>query len=152
MLTYDCTCGRKFDNSQSINAHKGHCGKEKRFISNHHGLYVCRFCNESTSNRVHSYYCKQNPDGLKNKENNFSKSQSARSKRRINLEKELVCEMEKEGYELLMPWATCDRIAIKDGKVYFVEFKPANDPTLRVGQQKVSDVAGDQYIIRFYKQ
>jgi hypothetical protein len=50
------------------------------------------------------------------------------------------------GYEVFSPTIVCDRIAIKDGKVYFIEFKKPRQ-LLREGQKRVSDVAGDQYLI-----
>jgi hypothetical protein len=148
---YKCECGAEFLKSRSYNSHKSHCGKPPRKIPDYNTPTKCKHCGEMV-HRSHITWCLKNPNLERNRGIVRKGFASMLSKRRISLEHEVSKEMESEGYEVFIPNTVCDRIAIKDGKVYFVEFKPANDPTLRVGQQKVSDVAGDQYIIRFYKQ
>lgn len=58
--------------------------------------------------------------------------------------------MRREGYEVFEPYAVCDRVAVKDGKAYFVEFKYEGQ-SLRPAQQKVRDAAKEGYIVRFYR-
>lgn len=53
-----------------------------------------------------------------------------------------------EGYEVFSPTVVCDRIAVKDGKVFFVEFKLPGQP-LRPGQARIQSLAPDQYLIRY---
>lgn len=53
-----------------------------------------------------------------------------------------------EGFEVFSPTVVCDRIAVKDGKVYFVEFKRPGQ-YLRPAQQKVSELVPDRYLVRY---
>lgn len=57
--------------------------------------------------------------------------------------------MRSEGYEIYEPYAVCDRVAVKDGKVYFVEFKKPGDE-LRPAQQRIRDLMPDNYLVRVY--
>lgn len=71
------------------------------------------------------------------------------SKRRLAQIAHEEAEAEKlrsQGYEVFSPTVVCDRIAIKDGKVYFVEFKKEGQ-ALRAGQQRVHDAMPDHYLI-----
>ena len=43
----------------------------------------------------------------------------------------------------------CDRVAIKEGSIVFVEFKPKGQK-LRAAQKEVSDIAGSGYLTVFY--
>jgi hypothetical protein len=55
-------------------------------------------------------------------------------------------ELRKNGYEVFSPTVVCDRIAVKDGKVFFVEFKKEGQ-RLREGQQTIRDLVPDNYLI-----
>lgn len=63
-------------------------------------------------------------------------------------EKAQADEMVAEGYEVFTPTVVCDRIAIKDGKIYFVEFKRPGQE-LRAGQRRIQGLVPDRYIIRY---
>jgi len=77
-----------------------------------------------------------------------SESQSKRRLLQIKAEQEMAADLEKEGYIVFSPTVVCDRIAVKDGKVYFVEFKKTGQ-LLRAGQQVIHDLIKDNYIIRY---
>jgi len=53
-----------------------------------------------------------------------------------------------KGYEVFSPTVVCDRIAIKDGKVFFVEFKQPGQ-RLRDAQRRLRDTEPDRYLV-FY--
>lgn len=72
------------------------------------------------------------------------------AKSRIKSERLCASRLEKEGYVVFAPYAVCDRIAIKNGKVFFVEFKPCGQ-SLRLAQQTVRDANPSQYLVRYYE-
>lgn len=53
------------------------------------------------------------------------------------------------GYEVYSPTVVCDRIAIKDGKVFFVEFKRLGQE-LRPGQERVRGLVPEAYKVIYY--
>jgi hypothetical protein len=63
----------------------------------------------------------------------------------------VAAAMAAEGYVVFAPTAVCDRIAVKDGVVYLVEFKK-HGQKLRPAQKVVADVLGARYIVREYPQ
>lgn len=77
-----------------------------------------------------------------------SENQSKRRLNQIKTEVGMAEDLVAEGYEVFSPTVVCDRVAIKDGKVYFVEFKKTGQE-LRPGQQKIFDLMPDSYIIRY---
>jgi hypothetical protein len=82
---------------------------------------------------------------------NLTHDSASQSKRRLlqMQHEELQAQLLRDsGYEVFSPTVVCDRIAIKDGKVYFVEFKPKGQE-LRVNQEKVRSLVPDNYLI-FY--
>lgn len=71
---------------------------------------------------------------------------SALRKRQIAHEEEQANKLRADGYEVFNPTVVCDRIAIKDGRVYFVEFKMEGQE-LRSGQRRVQQTEPDRYIV-----
>jgi hypothetical protein len=59
-----------------------------------------------------------------------------------------AAKLEKNGYKVYSPTVVCDRVAIKDGKVYFVEFKQSGQ-SLRAGQKAIQELVPEMYIIQF---
>jgi hypothetical protein len=68
---------------------------------------------------------------------------------RIAYEHHEVDRLVAAGYDVLWPASVCDRIAIKDGRVLFVEFKKPGQ-TLRPAQQRVRDTCPEQYVVIEY--
>lgn len=91
---------------------------------------------------------KQRQNALKNLNNSSSEVQRKRRYNQIDTEQQMAKKMEEDGFEVYSPTVVCDRIAIKNGKVYFVEFKKPGQE-LRPGQQKVHDLIPENYIIRY---
>ena len=77
-----------------------------------------------------------------------SKNQSKRRKGQIKTETGVADQLVAEGYEVYSPTVVCDRIAVKDGKVLFVEFKKPGQG-LRPGQQRIHDLVPEMYLIRY---
>jgi hypothetical protein len=98
------------------------------------------------------YICKRKgwSEFLKSR-NACSKTQSRLRRKQIADEGALAREMRSEGWEIFSPTVVCDRIGIKDGKVYFIEFKKDASQKLRPGQSAVQAASPDNYIIRFPK-
>jgi hypothetical protein len=78
-----------------------------------------------------------------------SEAQSKRRKDQIATETSMAVQMEAEGFKMYPPSVVCDRVAVKDGKVFFVEFKKHSGQRLRPGQQNVRDLAPEMYLIRY---
>jgi len=53
--------------------------------------------------------------------------------------------MEECGWKMFSPSACCDRIGIKDGQLFLVEFKPVGREKLRTYQQAVKDLIPTLY-------
>ena len=56
--------------------------------------------------------------------------------------------MRQEGYEVYSPTVVCDRIAVRDGAVFFVEFRLPGQ-SLRPGQARIQSLVPQNYIVRF---
>jgi hypothetical protein len=80
----------------------------------------------------------------------FTDSNLNRQRRytQIKLEVGMAKNLETEGFRVFSPTVVCDRIAVKNGKVYFVEFKKPGQK-LRPGQQEIHDLVPEMYIIRY---
>jgi hypothetical protein len=57
-------------------------------------------------------------------------------------------KLESYGYEVFSPTVVCDRVAVKDGKVFFVEFKSVGQK-LRPGQQRIKDLVPNMYLVQY---
>lgn len=77
-----------------------------------------------------------------------SENQSRRRKDQLATEQRMSDEMVEDGYQIFSPTVVCDRIAVKDGKVFFVEFKKEGQ-LLRESQQLIHDLVPDNYIIKY---
>jgi hypothetical protein len=79
----------------------------------------------------------------------FTSEQASRLRKgQLDEEVQMAKQMEQEGYQMFSPTVVCDRVAVKDGKVFFVEFKRPKQK-LRVGQQTIHDLVPEQYLIRY---
>jgi hypothetical protein len=63
----------------------------------------------------------------------------------IELEESIANSLREDGWEVFSPTVVCDRIGIKDGEVFFLEFKPEGSRSLRPGQKRVHDCASAMY-------
>lgn len=68
-------------------------------------------------------------------------------RKQLAWEQSVAQKMEQEGWEIISPTACCDRIGIKDGRVFFLEFKPEEDSSLRSFQKAVRKAAPHMYRI-----
>lgn len=62
---YKCECGKEFGNSQSHNAHKSHCGKNKKTVKHRFGT-SCPYCDKEFDTPYalggHARWCEKNPN------------------------------------------------------------------------------------------
>ena len=65
----------------------------------------------------------------------------------INLEESVAQKLRDDGWEVFSPTVVCDRVGVKNGKVYFLEFKPIGRENLRSGQQRIHDCIPEMYKI-----
>ena len=56
--------------------------------------------------------------------------------------------MRIDGWKIFSPTVVCDRIGIKDGKVFFVEFKKKGQQ-LRDGQKEIQSLMPNNYLIKY---
>ncbi|HEV8290151.1 MAG TPA: hypothetical protein VGQ00_04350 [Candidatus Norongarragalinales archaeon] len=83
------------------------------------------------------------------KTNFDSAIQRNRRLQQLKTEERLAEELREQGWEVFSPTAVCDRVAIKDGKVFFIEFKKKGQQ-LRTGQQRVAELNSERYFVKFY--
>jgi Holliday junction resolvase len=86
---------------------------------------------------------------LKAKGHFSSEAQSKRRRNQIAAEVDQAKQLEAEGYEVFSPTVVCDRVAVKDGKVFFVEFKKNRKQKLRPGQSRIHKLVPEMYLIRY---
>jgi hypothetical protein len=70
--------------------------------------------------------------------------------RRIEIEEHMAQGLTKERWTVYFPTTVCDRIGVKDGKVFFLEFKKGTQP-LRPGQQAIHDLVPRMYKVIRHK-
>jgi hypothetical protein len=63
----------------------------------------------------------------------------------LRVEESVAERLRIAGWEIFSPTVVCDRVGIKNGKVFFLEFKPEGKEILRSGQQRVFDCVPDMY-------
>lgn len=67
--------------------------------------------------------------------------------RQIEKEENIADGLRGEGWEVFSPTVVCDRVGVKDGKVFFLEFKPPENQRLRPGQKRIADLVPEMYRI-----
>jgi hypothetical protein len=72
---------------------------------------------------------------------------SKRRMKQIQHEESEANKLRDEGFEVLSPTVVCDRIAVKAGRVFFVEFKRPGQK-LRPGQKRIQELVPEAYIVR----
>lgn len=72
--------------------------------------------------------------------------QSKKRRNQIDHEEREAQKLRDYGYEVYSPTVVCDRVAVKDGKVFFIEFKKPGQG-LRPGQKLVSELVPDMYVV-----
>lgn len=87
------------------------------------------------------------PNSLKNLTPFSSERGSIERKLQLESEIKAASEMVIEGYTIYSPTVVCDRIAVKDGHVFFVEFKKGNQ-RLRPAQKVIAELIPAMYIVR----
>jgi hypothetical protein len=92
---------------------------------------------------------KQRAAARNNFQNHNSIVQSRRRRDQLQKEELMAQSLRRKGYEVFSPTVVCDRIMIRDKKVFFVEFKKPGQ-VLRPGQQRVKDLSPSRYLV-FYK-
>lgn len=85
-------------------------------------------------------------------ENLITTSEYASKRRKAQLVHEVskAEELRSQEYEVYSPTSVCDRIAVKDGKVYFVEFKYEGQE-LRPAQERIQKLVPEMYKIVYSK-
>ena len=114
---------------------------DARLYVHEKGVCQCSFCRPTKEQR------RERAVKASSRRSREDFSQMGKRGARYRIEWEQV-ESEKlvaSGYDVFMPHAVCDRVAVKDGRVYFVEFKQ-HGQVLRPAQQRVADVAGSSYL------
>ncbi|MDE1850300.1 MAG: hypothetical protein KGH54_00710 [Candidatus Micrarchaeota archaeon] len=81
--------------------------------------------------------------------NSNSEVQRRRRYKQMKMEEDASEKLRKEGWQVFSPTIVCDRIAIKDGQVFFVEFKKAGQK-LTENQEKIKNLANDNYCVVLY--
>ena len=64
------------------------------------------------------------------------------------MEQDVASRMTKEGWEIFSPTVVCDRIGIKNGKVFFIEFKKPGQE-LTENQQKIKNLYRKYMVVHY---
>jgi hypothetical protein len=94
------------------------------------------------------------PKQIKQAKENWDKcrtpeAQRRRSYRRMEIENNESDKLRKNGWVIYYPTTVCDRIGVKNNKVYFLEFKRKGQD-LREGQKAISELTKGRYRIFYY--
>jgi hypothetical protein len=106
----------------------------------------CRACGIEFACKGNAHFC-----GLVCRKeawvSHFWTSDAAKKMRRNQLdgEESVAASLRLEGWEVFSPTVVCDRIGIKDGKVFFLEFKPKGRESLRPGQKRIQECVPEMY-------
>jgi hypothetical protein len=60
-------------------------------------------------------------------------------------EQAIAAHMEADGWQIFRPMSCCDRLGVKDGQLFFLEFKPKENPQLRTYQKIVQKLVPHMY-------
>jgi hypothetical protein len=71
-------------------------------------------------------------------------------KQQLAVEEKQAEKLRQAGWEIFSPTVVCDRIGVKDGRVFFIEFKKVGREKLRAGQQRIADLVPNQYVVRVH--
>ena len=75
-----------------------------------------------------------------------SEAQRAKAYLRMEIEQDVARGLVERGWTIYSPTVVCDRIGVKDGKVYFLEFKKGNQE-LRPGQKAIMESVPEMYLV-----
>lgn len=68
-------------------------------------------------------------------------------KAQLLLEEDMASHMRANGWDIFSPTVVCDRIGVREGRVFFIEFKPKERPRLRPGQKRIATLVPEMYKI-----
>jgi hypothetical protein len=85
---------------------------------------------------------------VKNLMNSDSDVQRRRRYRQMEMEEKASDKLRKEGWEVFSPTVVCDRIAIKDGKVFLIEFKKP-EQSLTESQDKIKKLVRNYRVVYY---
>lgn len=88
------------------------------------------------------------PGNLKNLMNSNPEVQRRRRYKQMHMEEGAANKLRKEGWEIFSPTIVCDRIGVKDGRVFLIEFKKPGQK-LTENQEKVKEIIKDYLIIDY---
>jgi len=73
--------------------------------------------------------------------------QKSRERRlqQIALERAQAEILVQDGWEIFSPTVVCDRVGVKDGRIFFIDFKKRGREKLRSGQKRIRDLAPEMY-------
>ena len=88
-------------------------------------------------------------DKIANLMNSNSEVQRKRRYKQMAMEETAAQKLRIAGWKVFSPTVVCDRIGVKDGEVFFIEFKKRGQK-LTQNQGEVKELAKDRYIIVDY--
>jgi hypothetical protein len=108
---------------------------------------VCKKCGETFQAILSRGYCKDECRKQAVKESYDIEKARANRRAQMKQEEDVANNLRIQGWEVFYTSNCCDRIGIKDGRPYFLEFKLEGREELRTGQKRLSEVSGDQFKI-----
>ena len=80
--------------------------------------------------------------------NSNSEVQRRRRYKQMRMEEEAAAKLRKEGWEIFSPTVVCDRIGVKNNKVYFIEFKKIGQK-LSLNQEKIKRLVNNYKVVYY---
>ena len=105
----------------------------------------CKECKEPFQAVISRVYCSKECRKIGREKSIDVEVFRTNRRRQMKQEEDVANNLRAEGWEILYTSNCCDRIGIKDGKPYFLEFKLEGREELRTGQKRLSEVAGEQF-------
>lgn len=142
----DKSCAAKFNNPLKTPKRKAPTPKkctecETDFVSRNK---VQQFCSRSCKLQ----YQRKQPNWSHVRGKGFTSAEASRLRlAQLSWEENIASQMRIQGWEIFSPTVVCDRVGVKDGKVFFVEFKSKKSRKLRPGQKRICALVPDMYRI-----
>ena len=80
--------------------------------------------------------------------NHDSKVQRRRRYKLMQMEQDTAAKLKKQGWEIYSPTFVCDRVGIKDGKIFLIEFKKPNQKLTKF-QDKVRNLFKNYMVVHY---
>jgi len=109
--------------------------------------FICKQCKNTFEAESERLYCSNTCRTNGRNTEEYKERARVNRRKQMKVEEDVANKLRENGWEILYTSNCCDRIGIKDGKVYFLEFKRKGHEELAIGQKRLQEAAGEQFKI-----